>query len=243
MKKRQLFNKAFKPMNKENVPQVKAELETVNPDLQEVFDLVAGIQQADPETMNELMEGLAQARSAGVAAAEAKENAETEAEFDKACEDALRAREKEEFFTRLLNKYRFTPRIDDETYDSAVDTVKAYVDKAVDEYRATAKEAMSVLIKARRDLLQVQKDANKAIVALDGAANVLQCRHRYRIVQRVNCPDQLVEDPNEWLKYAVRYDQGQAVGKAMKDPNSRDISYPYDRIICAAIQAAERAER
>ena len=94
------LNKARIPENKANEPRTAAGPVLMDPDLQKVMDLAAGIQQTDPEKLEGIQKGLAQARAAQEAAAKAKEEAETEAQFNKACDDAIRAREKEEFFLR-----------------------------------------------------------------------------------------------------------------------------------------------
>ena len=248
------LNKSRVPMNKELTPQVKTE--GVNPDLQQVIDLAFSINQAEPEKIEELKRGLNQARAAQEEAARAKEEAENEAEFNKACDDAIRAREKEEFFTRLLNKYQFTPRMDETEYFAAVDTVKAVVDDAITEYRQRAREAMSVLIEARHNLIKVQKDANRTLNILNRSANVLQSKYRYRttersggVIHQVNGEDKVfpaqtirTEDPDEWRKHAVRYDEGQAVDKALRDPFAKNPNDPWDDIVCAAWYAAQRVD-
>ena len=252
------LNKSRVPMNKELTPQVKAAPVSMNPDLQKVFDLAAGIRQAEPETIDELRQRLAEAEAAELAANKAKEEAVTEADFDKACDDAVRAREKQEFFTRLLNKHRYTPRMDEAEYFSAVDTVKAVVDDAIDEYRQRAREAMSVLVEARRDLLKVQRDADRTLTALNSAANVLQSKYRYSVTEYAESvipqmsgenmvfPARTVrrEDPDEWRKHAVSYANGEAVDKAMKDPHAlKPMTDPYDSLICAAWDAAQAVDQ
>lgn len=252
------LNKSRVPMNKELTPQVKAAPADMNPDLQKIFDLAAGIKQAEPESIDELRQRLAEAEAAELAANQAKEEAQTEAEFNKACDDAVRAREKQEFFTRLLNKHRYTPRMDEAEYFSAVDTVKAVVDDAIEEYRQRAKEAMSVLIEARRDLLKVQKDADRTLTVLNSAANVLQSKYRYSVTEYTESvihqmygediviPARTVrrEDPDEWRKHAVSYANAEAVDKAMRDPHAlKPMTDPYDGLVCAAWRAAQEVDQ
>lgn len=236
---KKVFNKSFKPMNKETVPQVKTETEIENPELQRVFDLAAGIKQADPVTLEGIHQGLAQAKADQEAAAEAKETAETEAEFDKACDAALRAREKEAFFLRLLEKHRYTPRIDDETYDDAVCAVSAVVRDAAEKYLEIAESAMAELVEARADYLQIMKDADKVLSKLDEAANVLQVRYRYRVQEYSDGSSVQIEDPNEWTRHMIRYGQGRGFNLIARD---RKAAKPdvYNQTACAAWRAAER---
>ena len=238
------LNKARIPENKANEPRTAAGPVLMDPGLQKVMDLAAGIQQTDPEKLEGIQKGLAQARAAQEAAAQAKEEAETEAEFDKACDDAIRAREKEEFFLRLLEKYRYTPRMDEAEYFEAVDTVKAVVNEAVEAFRDTAGKAMAELINARENLLAIQKDADHALRTLNRAANVLQVKYRYQERETIAGETVLIEDPNEWTKHTPKYDQGEAVRKALTDPDAKNpVSDPYDKVICAAWSAAERVSK
>lgn len=254
------LNKSRTPMNKELTPEVKAAPvidETMHPDLQTVLKLAVGISQAEPANIDELKRGLEQAKAAQEAAAQAKEEAKNETEFNKACDDAIRAREKEEFFTRLLNRYRYTPRMDETEYFAAVDTVKGVVDTAIEEYRKRAKEAMYTLIEARRNLLKVQKDANRTLTALNRSANVLQSKYRYNVteytesvIHQMSGEDMVIpartvrrEDPDEWRKHAVSYTDGEAVDKALRDPHAlKPMTDPYDGLVCAAWRAAQEVD-
>ena len=238
------------PLNKARIPENKAHEPIgktagpvlTNPDLQKIVDLAAEVQQTDPETLEGIKKGLAQAQAAQEAAAKAKEEAETETEFNKACDDAIRAREKESFFRRLLNKYRYTPRMNDEEYDAAVDSVAAVVNEAAEEYRAAAEKHVAALIQARQDYIQTITEADRALSALDDAANVLQVRFRYREMNYTGMAPQLIDDPNEWRKHATRYNDSQkraGVNLVMVEPSEHGFA-KYNEVIREAWYLAVR---
>lgn len=229
------LNKARIPENKANEPRTAAGPVLMDPSLQKVMDLAAGIKQTDPEKLEGIRNGLTQARAAQEAAAQAKKEAETEAEFNKACDDAIRAREKEEFFLRLLEKYRYTPRMNDEEYDATVDSVAAVVNEAAEEYRAAAEKHVAALIQARRDYIQTITEADRALSALDDAANVLQVRFRYREMTYTGMAPQLIDDPNEWRKHATRYNDQKCAGVnlVMVEPSEKGFA-KYNEVIHAA---------
>ena len=236
------------PLNKARIPEnsepIQEQDPITNPELQKIMNLVNGINRVEPGTREDLLKGRAQAQAAQIQAAEAKEAAETEEEFDKACDDAIRAREKEEFFQRLIDKLDFTPRMKEDEYFEAVETVKAVVQESADAFRDVARKAMADLLQARNDFLQTQREANKVLIGLDKSANVLQTKYRYRKTEYSDGTYTLAEDPSEWTRHAVRYDQGQGVRLITRDVNTKDpVNKPYDSIMCAAWAAAERVSK
>lgn len=159
------------------------------------------------------MRGIEAAQEAQRSAQKAKDTADTEESFDEACGAALRAREKEKFFRDKLNDIKFTPRMKDEQYETLVNTVDAAMTEAAAEFRADTIKALQILTSAYTKYNQTADEADRALKALDAAANVLQSRHRYRVYQYVGEPDRLVEDPYEWMRHAIRYTEN---GRAYK---------------------------
>ena len=239
------LNKARIPENKAHEPKTAAGPVLMDPDLQKVMDLAAGIQRTDPETLEGIKKGLEQARAAQKAAADEKEKAETETEFDKACDDAVRAREKEEFFRRLLEKYRFTPRMDEEEYNEAVESVTEVVEKAAEAYRAAAEKHIAALVKAREEYERTLTEADRALSALDNAANVLQTKYRYRVATYVGQEPKAVEDREEWKRHAIRYNdlQKRTGMKLVLTDAGENVPATYNKITVAAWKAAESVRK
>ncbi len=214
-------------MNKEMIPQTKAAVQ--NSELMKVYDLIAEIKE-DPEVINELRQNLAQAVEAGRIAAKAKEEAEAEADFDKACDDAVRAREKEAFYRRIIEEKQFTPRLDDDRYFETVDSVKTVVRDAADAFRAVAEKAMAQIVQAKADYWQTVIEADMTLNALNDAANVLQSKYK---------------DQADWRRNAFRfYDGWRTLGVNLAIMDFFEDRPPeYNDTLAAAWRAAERAAK
>ena len=232
------LNKAMKPLNKEE--NKGKEERTMNGTFQKVVDLADGIRQATPETKEDFQRRIEQAKTEQARAAAAKETAENETEFDKACDDAIRAREKEGFYRRQLEKFQFSPRMDEEQYFDTVESVDASVKAAAESFKATAEKAISEIVQAKEKYLGILKDADDALRALDAAANVLQSKYRYRIIELNNMGPQYIEDSDEWTRHAIRYGGGEGYAMVTRIPGNLA---EYNKKVVAAWMAAERATK
>ncbi|MBR3244183.1 MAG: hypothetical protein IKF90_16055 [Parasporobacterium sp.] len=236
-----LENKALTPQNKGPEP---GKERTMNSDLQKVMDMANSIEQAKPETREQYLRGIEEAQKAQARAAEAKETAETEKEFNKACDDESHARDKEQFYKRMLAKLDYDPRMKEEDYYSALSSVHSVVVRAAQDFKEIARKAISELVSARRDYTQLMKDADYVLDTLDKKSNVLQSKYRYRKTEYTNGTFTETEDPNEWQYHITRYYNG---GKGLKFIMTNDrpadmpmYQEPTDYISSAAWQAAER---
>ena len=178
----------------------------MNKDLMKLIDAANAI--VIPSA-DEYRQGVADAKAAQAKAQQAKEDAQTEKEFDAACDQAMRAREKEAFFKRRLDGVVFTPRMDQAVYDTHLRTADAVVTGAVDKYLDVAEKAGAAIVAARKEFLSTVSDTDHALEALDAAANVLQCEYRYRVTHFQGAPDIKTEDSGEWRNHAVRYGNGE----------------------------------
>lgn len=216
----------------------------MNKEIRNALDAAAAITRTAPDTQEQYMTGLEAAQDAQRAAAQAKEDATTEADFYKACEAEARARDKVAFYQRRLDAMRYTPRMDEAEYQHHTNAIQAAVESAAAEFRRTAEKAMDAILAARAAYLDTVTDADRALIALDDAANVLQSKYRYHIDTYANGDDGPIEvrreDRDEWRRYAVRFKNGKAFALACGDPIRKDPSDPYDRKLCAAWNAVDK---
>ena len=190
----------------------------MNKEIKKAADTAAEIAKAHPETRTQYLNGIANAQKAQQEAARAKEEATTEAAFNKACDDETHAREKEAFFTRQLERLDNTPRMEEAEYYKHVDAVKATVEKAAMDFRRIAEKAIDDLAAAKEAYLEITKDADEALTALDTAANVLQTKFKYRYILRQGMEPQPIEDRTEGTRHAIRYNKnGKAYDLIAKD--------------------------
>ena len=216
--------------------QKKEDSDSMNKDIKKVMDAAAEITTEYPENRAHILKGIADAQEAQKEAITAKETAETETDFNKACDDEMHARDKEAFYKRQLDKMDFTPRMSEEEYYKHVETIEMTVEKAAADFRAYAEKMINDLTKARETYLSTLTDADTALSELDRAANVLQSKYRYKECAFVNAPSHYVEDRNEWKRHAVRYiKSGKGYDLITKDGNAWNIK------MCAAWKATEAA--
>lgn len=238
------YSKDMKTMlnNKSIIPSTKGKTETAektadtNKEIQKVRDAAAEIATEYPEKRAHIMQCIADAQSAQKEAITAKENAETEAEFNKACDDENHARDKEKFYKRQLDKIDFTPRMTEKEYNKHVEAIETTVEKAAADFRIIAEKTINELIAAKEAYLSILNDADAALSELDKAANVLQSKYRYRECAFVGAPSYQVKDLNEWKRHAIRYTKnGKGCDLVMKDGTVWNMK------MCAAWKAAENA--
>lgn len=236
-------NKALMPNTKEGnalstVGTYSGKAGSMNKEIKKVADIAAELAKADPETRAQYLKAIADAQAAQKDAAQAKEEADTEAAFDKACDDESHARDKEAFFKRQLERLDFTPRMEEADYCKHVETVKATVEKAAADFRRTAEKAIEDLIAARAAYTEILHDADTALTALDAAANVLQSKYRYKTITFTGgIPARIVEDRNEWTRHATRYNNGEGYNLIAKD------GADWNKTTCAAWKAVESIEK
>lgn len=236
------FNKALTPgTNEGKAPSTvgthPGKAESMNKEIKKVADVAAALEKENPETRAQYLKGVADAQKAQEAAAKAKEDAESEAAFDKACDDESHARDKEAFFRRQLDRLDYTPRMNEADYNKHVDAVKAAVEKAAADFRRVAEKAIDDIAAAKAAYIEITKEADAALTALDTAANVLQSKYRYKTVTYTgDTPAQYVEDRSEWTRHAIRYTGN---GKGF-DLIARDGA-DWNKKTCAAWHAAEKA--
>lgn len=224
------------PLNKALSPKEKKAPSSVGSGIEKVFEVAAALSEETPEGRARYLEGIASAQEEQKRAAIAKDEAESEADFDKACNDEARARDKERFFRKQLEKISFQPRMSESEYYGYIDTIKAAVSEAAEAFREESEKAIESIIEAKAAYLTTISEADAALVALDNAANVLQSKHRYKTITYTgDAPARLVADPEEWRRHALRYGNGKAYELAAMNGANRAIT--------AAWTAAERVER
>ena len=237
------FNKALTPgTNEGKAPSTvgthPGKAESMNKEIKKVADVAAALEKENPETRAQYLKGVADAQKAQEAAAKAKEDAESEAAFDKACDDESHARDKEAFFRRQLDRLDYTPRMNEADYNKHVDAVKAAVEKAAADFRRVAEKAIDDIAAAKAAYIEITKEADAALTALDTAANVLQSKYRYKTITFTgDAPAQNVEDPAEWTRHVIRY---ASTGRELTLVAWTGTE--WNDTICAAWTAADRAK-
>lgn len=188
-----------------NLSEKTEEPTCINP----VFDRIAGrieaIAAVNPSEQEICRKEIEKCQDAETLAAQAKEVAETEADFNKACDDEAHARERKQFFIRRLEKLSNTPAMDPDEYDEAVSDIDAVIKSSAEELKTLMNETIQVITKAKAEYLHTVHIADKLLNDLDNAANVLQCRYPCRVIKYEGRPNVKVKDPNEWKRHALRY--------------------------------------
>ncbi len=233
------LNKAFTPNDKEKLSTVGTLQEkagSVNKDIKKVEDIALELMRKQPETREQILKGIADAKEAQATAAKAKDEAENETAFNKACEDERTAKDKEAFFKKQLDRLDYTPRMSEAEYNKHVETVKATVEKAAEDFRKVAEKVIDELIDAREEYINLTYEADEALTALDVAANVLQTKYRYRTVKYKNQPSEQIADPKEWLRHVIRY-TGNGYGYELVTKDGK----AWNKKTLAAWKAAETA--
>lgn len=234
-----------KPLNKALVPTTAAKGEKgMNPEFQKIMDIAAGITIETPEKRQEFVQGIEAAQAARAKAVAAKESAATEEEFNQACDDELRAKLKENYFTKQLDALQHSPRMDEDAYNFAVNTVDSIVLDAAESFRKIASAAMESIVQARKEYIQTLREADKTLSALDKAANVLQSKYRYHVFRYTDGKEVRREDPSEWKLHTTRYMKDKGYVYACRDPKKGRPSVwqsnAWDRYLAAAWRAANR---
>lgn len=208
---RTTLNKAFTANNKEgqkspsSVGTHPGKVEKMNDVLKKTAAAVAALEKENPETRAQYLKGIADAKAAQAEAAQAKEAATTEGDFDKACGDESRARDREQFYKRQLDRLDFSPRMKEADYYDYVDKVSRAVEEAADDFQKAAKKAIAEIAAAKAAYLATAIEADNILRALDRSANVLQVKYRYKETHYTGGAVTLAEDHDEWKKHALRY--------------------------------------
>lgn len=207
--------------------------ETTRDAIREALTAAEEIRASSPEKRI-ILEGIASAKEEQKAAAKAKEEAETEEGYSKACKSEARAKEKETFFEHKLKKLEFLPRMDEGRYNDLVDAVKATVETAAGEFNEVARKAIDDLLTAKDKYYETIARADEALTDLDEAANVLQVKYRYKVITYTGGLEERREDDSEWTRHAVRFGAGQ--GRKLIESDSPD----HNKIISALLKTTER---
>ena len=236
------FNKAITETMNKTTGKAPRKDSTMNETFQAVLDAATAIDTSAPKIRAEYVQKMAEAQEAQRAANEAKASAETEKAFNKACDDESRARDKEEFYRRMISKIDYTARMDESEYFGHVHAVEDEVNAAAEEFRKAAEKAMLEIVAARSKYEATAAEADKVLIALDAAAYVLQVKYRYKEWQLIGKPSAYIEDPSEWINHAVRYrGNGRAFNLAVCDKN-QNAPDTYNPVLTAAWHAAERLQ-
>jgi hypothetical protein len=175
------------------------------------------------------MKGLTQAQAETAAAVERKNAAETEEEYNDACEAEGKAKDKEQFFRRMLDKLDSKPRISEEEYVAALKTADIVVKEAAAGYLDTIRPLMAELVRARQEYAQTLKDADNALTALDDASRFLQSKYRIRVTEHSDGTVTYTEDPGEWARHIVRYNDDRCRGMNLILKKDRPADLPFFR--------------
>jgi len=207
--------------------------ETTGGAIKEALTAAEEIRASSPDRV-QILESIASAKEEQKAAAKAKEEAETEESYNKACKSEARAKEKEAFYKHKLEKVDFLPRMDEGRYNDLVNAVKATVETAAAEFNEVAEKALDDLLTAKDKYYETIARADGALTDLDEAANVLQVKYRYKVLTYTGGLEKHIEDRDEWLRHAVRFGAGQ--GRTLIETGSPE----RDKIISAALNTTER---
>lgn len=177
----------------------------MNKDFERISKQSANILGDYPEKHEELIIRVKEAEEAVQRAEKAVDRTEDIEEYDNAVTVLERAKLEYKFAKTALKKLESAPRMDEDEYQSMVDTIQNEVMKAAEAYRKVAAAAFERILAAHDEYKQLLYDADMVLGKLDAAANVLQVKYRYREIERQNMEPIRIEDPNEWSRHSVRY--------------------------------------
>lgn len=210
---------------------------TMNDVFKKVAEAAAAIDTTTPAIRAEYVMKLKEAQAAQEAAREAKETAENEKAFNKACDDESHGRDKEAFYRRMINDIDYKMRMDEGEYFGHVAAVESVMDAAAGEFRKVAEKAMAEIVEALKKYEATAAEADSVLSALDRASNVLQVKHRYRVIEFLGKDPKYKEDPFEWTNHIVRYQNGKAYNLAVMDTHDHAPA-TYNKVVGAAWRAA-----
>ena len=200
----------------------------MNKDLAKIASMAEAIE-TETNTKQSYLDAIAKAEAAQARAHEAKEHAETEDDFDLACDAETHAKEKVAFFKRKLDEHDFTPRMNEADYYKAVDMANNVMEKAAANYQKIMNKCIAELVEAKDVYMQTARDADRVLEVLDKKANVLQSKYRYREQTYLNAPSKFTEDRGYWREKATRFLQGKAYGLAVHNPRQASCYTLPDR--------------
>ena len=236
------FNKAITVTDNKTGRTSPGKDKIMNKDLQKVADAAAAIDTSAPKDREVFIRKISAAQATLKAAREAKELAKNERDFDQACDDVDRARDKVAFYTRMVSDIDHKARMDEAVYNGHVSAVETVMNEAAAEYRKAAVKAMEEIIAARDKYEATASEADRVLEALDAAARVLQAKYRYRVLEFVGRDPEYIEDSNEWRHHSVRYQNGKAQELAICDERENAPS-EFNPVLSAAWRAADRAQK
>ena len=177
----------------------------MNKEFYKVLEKAEAIKKAIPEERAEYVAIIEDAKKEQAIAEQAKEAAQDVKSFNKACDDLTHAREREAHFKQLLDQIDGKQRMDTAEYYRQTDAINNVVVAAADNFRRVADKVMDDLARARAEYEALTADADRVLIALDDAAQVLQNEYKFRTLTFINKPDEQVADPEYWKRHAIRY--------------------------------------
>lgn len=176
-----------------------------NKAIMKALDEAEQLRRSAPTAQEQCLTGIAEAQEAKKTAAAAKESAQTEEDYNKACEAERRAIDKETFYKRQYERFEFTPRMDEKQYNELVNGIVAAVEQTGRDFRQLAEKYMADLALAYKIHKETMERADEALTALDEVAHVLQSKYRYEVLNFVGEPSRKVESRDEWKRHTVRF--------------------------------------
>ena len=157
-----------------------------------------------PAKEAEYRKNIEEAERAKLLATTRKEIAKDAQEYAAAEADIKDAETQWAFNTRMLDRLSFTPRMDEDEYNQAIETCKEFAVMARDKFRSATDKHLPALQAARNEYQATIDEINMTMRELDAGANILQNKYQKREITRQNAPSTFIDDPSEWKRHAVR---------------------------------------
>lgn len=212
----------------------------MNKDLEKIQKRSTEILGDYPAQRAELVKRLAEAEENAKQAKAALDAAEDLESYDRAAEVLKRAELATKFARNALEKLDAAPRMDEAEYMKALNTCKGIMDKAASTYRVKAAALMDQLKALTDEYRETAEETNSTLVKLDEAANILQSKYPYKVRRYQGMPDRKELDKSAWLEYALRYEGYTACRLATDCTAEEKAEHPHhtqDSILVAAWQA------
>lgn len=175
-----------------------------NKALQTVEDVAVKLQR-EPDEKQKFLDGLEKVQREIESVRKKQENAETEEDFEVACEEEKILRQKERFWQQKIDKYEFSSRISAEEYYGHVSTVENNLEKAAAVFREVTGKAMDEILAAYEEYVRMAEASDRVLEDLDESSRFLQSMYRYRVITRQGMEPVKIPDPNVWGEHAKRF--------------------------------------
>lgn len=189
----------------------------------------------EPDEKQRYLDGLENVRQEIESVQKKQENAETEEQFEAACEEEKILRQKERFWQQKIDKYELSSRISAEEYYGHVSTVENNLETAAAVFREVTGKAMDEILAAYDEYVRMAEASDRVLADLDESSRFLQSTYRYRVITRQGMEPVKVPDPDVWGEHAKRFCwNGKLVTLATCEGGKRD------RKLMAAWRMADR---